>query len=256
MATGIRKVGDFCWINIVTPQPGEAMKFFAEVLGWTFYEMPPFGHGIQVGGRDIGGLFDIAGPSCPPNMAPAIGVMVKVDNVNATCEKINSLGGKAKAPFDIADHGRMAVCHDPNGGEFDIWEPKTMQGTDADSSLHGSPSWSECLTTDVALATSFYTDLFGWTVEVKHMPGMDYTVFNNGADIAGMMPVPYPGMTPHWGTYFTVKDTDEAARVAEGLGAKLFVPPTDIPGIGRFFGILSPQGVRFFAIRYLPRQGS
>ena len=31
----------------------------------------------------------------------------------------------------------MAVCHDPNGAEFDIWEPKAMPGTDADSSLHG-----------------------------------------------------------------------------------------------------------------------
>ena len=78
-------------------------------------------------------------------------------------------------------------------------------------------------------------------------------VFGAGT-IAGMMPVPYPGMTPHWGTYFTVKDTDETARVAQELGGELFVPPMDIPGIGRFSGILSPQGVRFFAIQYLPRQ--
>jgi predicted enzyme related to lactoylglutathione lyase len=53
-----------------------------------------------------------------------------------------------------------------------------------------------------------------------------------------------------------VKDADEAARVAKELGATLFVPPMDIPGIGRFSGILSPQGVRFFVIQYLPRQGS
>ena len=151
----------------------------------------------------------------------------------------------------------MAVCHDPNGAEFDIWQPITKHGTDADSALHGSPSWSECLTTEVAPASRFYTDLFGWTAEVKPIPGMDYTVFKNGeTEIAGMMPVPYPGMTPHWGTYFTVKDADEAARVAKELGATLFVPPMDIPGIGRFSGILSPQGVRFFVIQYLPRQGS
>ena len=54
MATGIRKAGDFCWINMLTPQPAEAMEFFAKVLGWTYFEMPPFGHGVQVGGRDIG----------------------------------------------------------------------------------------------------------------------------------------------------------------------------------------------------------
>ena len=60
---------------------------------------------------------------------------------------------------------------------------------------------------------------------------MDYTVFRNGgADIAGMMAVPHPGIPPHWGTYFTVNDADEAARVAEELGATLFVPPDGHPG--------------------------
>ena len=89
----------------MTPRPAEAMEFFAQVLGWTFYEMPPYGHGIQVGGRDIGGLFDIKGPSCPPDMSPVIGVMVKVENSDETVEKIRSLGGKAKPAFDVADQG-------------------------------------------------------------------------------------------------------------------------------------------------------
>ncbi|MDB5352035.1 MAG: hypothetical protein JWN86_3282 [Planctomycetota bacterium] len=257
MATGIRKVGEFCWVNILTSQPSEAMEFFATVLGWTFYEMPPFGHGVQVGGRDIGGLFDLNGPGCPPGLPPVIGVTVKVDNADAACEKIRSLGGKAEPAFDIADHGRMAVCHDPNGGAFDIWQPITKPGTDADSSLPGAPSWSESLTTDVARATEFYNKMFGWTAEVKQMPGMEYTVFRHGGiDIAGLMAIPHPDIPPHWGTYFTVKDADEAARVAQELGGKLFVPPMDIPEIGRFCGIMSPQGVRFCAIQYLPRQAA
>jgi predicted enzyme related to lactoylglutathione lyase len=259
MTTGIRETGDFCWINIVTPDPAEAMEFFARVLGWKYFEMSGIGHGMQVDGRNIGGIFDINGPNCPPGMSPVIGVMVKVDNADAACEKIVSLGGKAKPAFDIGDQGRMAVCHDPNGCEFDIWEPKKMPGTDADTAHHGSPSWSESVTTDVRKATEFYCDLFGWTAEVKHMPGMDYTVFKNGGtEIAGMMPVPphMGSVPPHWGTYFSVNDADLAARVAESLGAKLCVPPTDIPGIGRFCGITSPQGVTFYAIKYLPRQGS
>ncbi len=37
MATGIRDAGDFCWINILTPRPTEAMAFFARVLGWTYF---------------------------------------------------------------------------------------------------------------------------------------------------------------------------------------------------------------------------
>ena len=256
MATGIRKAGDFCWINIVTPEPTEAMEFFAKVLGWTFYEMPPYGHGVQVGGKDIGALFDIKGPSCPPGMSPVMGVMVKVDDADSTVEKIRSLGGKADPPGDVADNGRMAVCHDPNGGAFDIWEPKTMHGTDADSSHAGAPSWSETLTTDVARAREFYSTLFGWTAEVKQMPGMEYTVLRNqGTDIAGLMAIPHPEIPPHWGTYFTVTDADLAAKTAKELGGTICIPPMDIPEIGRFCGIITPQGVRFYAIQYLPRQG-
>jgi predicted enzyme related to lactoylglutathione lyase len=257
MATGIRRAGDFCWINILTPEPAAAMEFFAKVLGWTYFEMPGYGHGMQVDGRNIGGLFDLNGPGCPPGLPPCIGVMVKVDNVDKTCERVTALGGSVKQTMDIEEQGRMAVCHDPNGANFDIWEPKKMSGTDADSSLHGSPSWSETLTTDVDKAREFYCNLFGWSAEVKHMPGMDYTVFRNeGTDIAGLMAIPHPDIPPHWGTYFTVNDANEAARVAQENGATIFVPPMDIPGIGRFCGIISPQGVRFFAIKYLPRQGS
>ena len=51
---------------------------------------------------------------------------------------------------------------------------------------------------------------------------------------------------PHWGTYFTVNDVNQTARQAVELGAQLFVPPQDIPGIGRYCGIKSPQGVMFY----------
>ena len=37
MSHGIRKPGEFCWINVITPQPDAAREFFAAVLGWTSY---------------------------------------------------------------------------------------------------------------------------------------------------------------------------------------------------------------------------
>ena len=112
----------------------------------------------------------------------------------------------------------MAVCTDPNGAEFDVWEPKKFLGTDVDSSLHGAPSWFETLTTDVDRATTFYSELFGWTPEVMPMPGFEYTTFKLGTDpVAGLMQItPEMGpLRPHWGTYFTVNDADET-RAAGG----------------------------------------
>ena len=256
MATDMHEAGEFCWINILTPRPAEAMDFFGPVLGWTFFEMPGLGHGMKVGGRDIGGLFDLDGPNSPPGLPPTIGVVVRVDDADRTVERVVALGGRARPAFAVGDRGRLAVCHDPAGAAFDVWEPVAPPGPAVDRSLAGAPSWSETLTTDPARATSFYADLFGWTPEPMELPGFTYTSFrHNGKPVAGLMPIlPSMGTFPaHWGTYFTVADADETAAVARDLGATVFVPPADIPNIGRFCGIMSPQGVRFYAIRYLPR---
>lgn len=256
MTTAFRKPGEFCWVNMLTSRPAEAMEFFAQVLGWTYFEMPGYGHGMRAGGRDIGGLFDLEGPGTPPGLPPFIGVLVKVQSVDATCEKVRSLGGSVKKTMDIGEQGRMAVCYDPAGAKFDIWEAKAMQGTDVDPHVQGAPSWTENLSTDVDRARVFYAELFGWTPVVNSMGSFDYTSFKlDGKDVAGMMPVPSgKGDIPsHWGTYFTVDDVDTAARKAGELGGSIFVPPMNIPGVGRFAGLLSPQGVRFYAIQYLPR---
>jgi predicted enzyme related to lactoylglutathione lyase len=254
MSTGTRKTGEFCWINMLTPDPAEARAFFGEVLGWTYYEMPGIGHGMQVGGRNIGGLFDLNGPNTPKGARAMIGVMVKVENADATCERVRSLGGTAKAAFDIGPEGRMAVLFDPTGAEFDIWESKRMLGTDVDSRQPGAPSWFEAFTTDVDRATTFYTELFGWTSETRPMPGFDDTIFKNGGtEVAGLMPIlpEMAGLRPQWATYFTVTDVEAAASTAAQWGAKIHRTPQDIPGVGRICGITSPQGVLFTVIQYL-----
>lgn len=147
----------------------------------------------------------------------------------------------------------MSVCHDPNGAEFDVWEPRKMPGTDIDSRLHGAPSWFETLTSDVERAVTFYFALFGWTPQAQPMPGFTYTAFKLGTEhVAGAMPIlpRMEPMQPHWATYFTVDDADRAARRTVELGAQLCVPVVDIQNVGRFCGITSPQGVTFYALQY------
>jgi uncharacterized protein len=121
---------------------------------------------------------------------------------------------------------------------------------------HGAFSWSELMTTDVAGAKAFYTKLFGWETEDMNMPDMTYTVVKAGGNgVGGIMPMPKDapkGMPPMWGVYVTVKDVDQTAKTAEGLGAKLLVPPTDIPTVGRFCVIQDPQGAVISAITYKP----
>jgi predicted enzyme related to lactoylglutathione lyase len=128
MTTGIRRPGQFSWINMLTSDTAKARDFFGKVLGWTYHEIPGMGHIVLVDGKEVGGLWDINSPQTPPGARPYIGVMVKVDSADATAAKVKSLGGDAKDAFDVMDQGRMAVCHDPAGAEFDIWQARKRPG--------------------------------------------------------------------------------------------------------------------------------
>jgi len=118
---------------------------------------------------------------------------------------------------------------------------------------HGAFSWCELMTSDVEAAKTFYSKLFGWDTEDMSMPGMTYTVVKTGGNgIGGIMTMPKEaqGIPPAWGTYVTVDDVDATAKTAGQLGAKLLVPPTDIPDVGRFCVIQDPQGAVISAITY------
>src|SRR5687768_6406751 len=97
MASGVRKSGEFCWINILTSGPDEARKFFSELFGWRYQDLPEMGGGIiSVGGHDIGGMWDLDSPGTPPGTPAGIGVMVKVDDADSAAEKVRTLGGQAQ----------------------------------------------------------------------------------------------------------------------------------------------------------------
>ena len=249
----LRKPGQFCWINILTPEPTAARAFFTSLLGWSYVEMPGVGHRIQVDGHDIGGIFDLHGPNTPPGTPPVIGVMVKVESADAAAARVTELGGKSLPPFDVMDAGRMAVCFDPDGANIDVWEPRASAGTDVDPMVHGAPGWFEVITGDVPRATAFYSALFGWKGKAEPVFNFTYTTFNLGTDpVAGMMPIlPAMGETkPAWSVYFTVTDVDAAARDVVKLGGTVSLEPHDIPNVGRIAGIISPHGVMFYVITY------
>ncbi len=257
MTTGNRKTHDFCWINLMTPAGERAKGFFGKLFGWTYGEMPgvPGGHLIEVGGKAAGALMDLDVVKMPPT-PPVIGVMIKVESADATVAKIAQLGGRAEPAFDVLTNGRMAMCTDPNGAIFALWQPTSKLGIEADSHAYGAPTWFETLTTDVGRAVKFYRELFGWTVEEQQpMPGMTYTLFKLGSvPIAGAMAI-LPQMKmgdvpPHWATSFAVKNADDTARLAAELGAAVCVPVSEIPNVGRFAMFKSPQGVPFSVLEY------
>ncbi|WP_147820481.1 VOC family protein [Salidesulfovibrio onnuriiensis] len=130
-----------------------------------------------------------------------------------------------------------------------------MQGS---SDKHGTFSWNELITTDLESAKQFYGALLGWSfTETKTIYGNTYLVAHKGAAVVGGMMlrdgnVP-EDVAPCWDPYVTVDDVELSAGKVEDLGGEVVLPPTDIPGIGRFCVIRDRQGVSLNLISYATR---
>lgn len=112
---------------------------------------------------------------------------------------------------------------------------------------HGRFVWYDLMTGDAAGSVGFYTDLLPWqTVAMDMGEAGDYTMWTLTGDqdgsIGGLGPLPGEGVPPHWMAHVFVTDVDATAARAAELGGTLHVPPTDIPGIGRYAAIGDPQG--------------
>jgi predicted enzyme related to lactoylglutathione lyase len=120
------------------------------------------------------------------------------------------------------------------------------EGTEAPPAA-GTFCWNELMTPDTNAAQAFYCQLFGWTTETMDMGGgRIYHLFKQGdKSTGGMMKIEGPqmeGVPPHWLSYVTVDSVDATTSQAESLGATVYVPPTEIPNIGRFSVIADPTG--------------
>jgi len=200
---------------------------------WDVFRDAGIGHGMQVGGRNIGGLFDLNGPEMPPGIPPCIGVMVKVESVDARLREAVALGGSVTEDLRHRGTGPDGRLLRPQWRQFRRVGAQGDAGSDADSSLHDCPSWSESLTTDVARATEFYCELFGWTAEVKQMPGVGLHGLQERRDGHRGHDAPSPRPARRIGGHIsTVDDADEAARKAEELGRSSSFRPWTFRGSG------------------------
>jgi predicted enzyme related to lactoylglutathione lyase len=246
--------GTFCWVELATSDGPAAKKFYTSLFGWSFVDNPMGDAGVytmlQKKGRDVGALYPM-GPE-QKGIPPHWGSYVAVENANDAAAHAKELGATVMLePFDVMEHGRMAVIQDPTGAVFSLWEPKSHIGARLVNEP-GSFCWNELYTTDPARAADFYTGLFAWTKDSKHMDFGEYVIFNfGGRNAAGMMKIPkeWGPVPPHWMVYFAVDDCDNTVEKAKSLGAQVTVPPTDIPEVGRFAMLTDPQGAGFSVIK-------
>lgn len=252
--------GDFCWIELASTDHNAAKNFYQSLLAWVPDDMPMGESGVytifRMNGRDCAAGYTMGPDERAQNVPPHWNLYVAVENADAAAAKAEALGGKVLAgPFDVMDAGRMAVIQDPTGAVVAIWQAKRNAGL----GVVGEPGtfcWADLSTPDPAAAQKFYEGLFGWKLTRGEKDPSGYLHIMNGENfIGGVPPTQHrdPHAPPHWLIYFAVADVDASAAQAKKLGARFYVEPMSIEGVGRMAVMSDPQGAVSAIFKESPR---
>jgi predicted enzyme related to lactoylglutathione lyase len=269
-----------CWVDTSHPDQEAAVAFYGGLFGWEFEDVMPPGSARQYFiARLRGG--DVAAIGSQPDGAPpaaAWNTYIWVESAEAAVAKVLDSGGRViTEPFDVMDFGRMAVCADPEGAAFCVWQAKRHKGAQIVNEP-GSVNFNALNTREPEAAKSFYGSLFGWQtlglgggVEMWRLagygdfleqrdPGLRQRMAETAAAPAGFEDVvaalnpigdDQRDVPPHWSVTFAVEDADATAKRAEELGGRVDVPPFDAPWV-RTTVITDPQGATFTASKFVP----
>jgi predicted enzyme related to lactoylglutathione lyase len=287
-----------CWVEASEPAPEAALDFYGGLFGWQFEDVtPPSSEGryfIARGETRGSSIFDLSGdkhggdvaavgsiPEAAPPMA-LWNTYFWVDSADEAASKVRAAGGDvATEPFDFGDACRIAVCSDPEGAAFGVWEAREHKGAQLVNDP-GALVFNSLNTRDVDGARSFYGSVFGWRtgpigggaegwtlpgygdwLEREHHPGLRDQMAEAGApegfeDVVGsIIPIAddQPDTPAHWSVTFAVDDADAVADKATELGGKVIVPPFDAPWSTSTYTIrvtvlADPQGATFAASKF------
>jgi predicted enzyme related to lactoylglutathione lyase len=238
--------------------------------------MPPGSPETYFEAKVDGGL--VAAIGTWDNGLPEVGwtTYIAVDSADEAAERVRVAGGRVIVEaHDVLDAGRMAMCADPGGATFAVWQANTHIGAEV-VNAPGTWNWSNLVTADTEAAKRFYGAVFGWEFDTLEVggeasvtvivpaygdylesidPGVRARHAEGGAPprftdtVAWFEPMDQGG--PRWHVTFTVADADEAAARARELGGEVLVEPFDIPW-QRITVIRDPDGATFTAGQFKP----
>ena len=119
------KYGEFCWNELMTPNPAKAKEFYGSLLGWKTedVEVNDITYTlIRTGDKEIGGMMQTPKEK-QEHVPPHWMSYIYVKSVEETLAKATSLGATVVYPETQAgDYGRFAVIQDPTGAHIAFWQ--------------------------------------------------------------------------------------------------------------------------------------
>jgi predicted enzyme related to lactoylglutathione lyase len=203
-------------------------------------------------------------------------VYVAVDDADAAAQAVVAAGGTVvSAPSDVGPAGRFAICADPAGAGFRLWQAGRRLGAQL-VNAPGAWNFSDLHTPDRDAAMAFYTPVFGWRAAdlaqgagtMLQVPGygdhlaatVDPGIYQRQAkappgfaDVIGGLVITGLGEPAQWHVTFTVANRDDSAATAERLGATIVKSSDDLWTKNAL--VRDPQGAEFTISQFTPPDG-
>jgi predicted enzyme related to lactoylglutathione lyase len=259
------------WVDVATSDLGQAQAFYGELMGWAFERVSPDGAPPYVIARLDGQ--DVAGLAESGDDGPAWNTYVAVDDADQVAARVLEHGGHVLVdPSEAGDAGRWAVCADPAGVRFRLWQAASRPGAQL-VNAPGTWNFSDLHAADPGASTPFYTQVFGWEVAdlgfatMIRRPGygdhlaatVDPGIHERQAgaqvppgfaDAIGWVAQAAQDETPHWHVSFSVADRDASVDSVHRLGGT--VVSTNDTMWTREALVRDPDGAVFTASQFAP----
>ncbi|MFW6692130.1 VOC family protein [Streptomyces sp. MAR4 CNX-425] len=222
--------------------------FYRGLFGWIFEDGPPTLGTYRLARLDGGQVAGIGAMAPDRRLPVAWTPYLATDDADAATEQVRCCGGTVGVgPLDADPAGRKAICSDPAGAVFGLWQPRRHSGVERHG-RPGTPVWNDLLVAEPAVLAKFYEQVFGYEVRTA---GDVVTLYVQGravASVCGAGEETLRETGPRWTTHFEVADVDAAVARAEELGGRGVRDPHGTPA-GRLAEIADPEGARFTVVR-------
>jgi uncharacterized protein len=110
--------GQIVHFEIPADDTAKAREFWGSLFGWQFQSYPgPFEYDMTEIGDQTGGAITNMEPGKRGTRA-----YFDVEEINAGAARVKELGGEAGDPAPVPNMGWFAVCKDPHGNDFGLWQ--------------------------------------------------------------------------------------------------------------------------------------
>ena len=235
--------GRFSWHELVVADHDKARRFYGELMGWTFKDMPM---GDMTYTMAYHGETEVCGLVKPPEGmdAPAhwLGYS-SVKDVDAAAQAIADKGGTILAPPMDIPIGRFSIVADPMGAVVALWNASEGDPVEVERPGLGTFCWDDLMVQDVEAACELYAEVFDLkTTQFGDAPLTERATLMHGERMRSGVTKAPEGTPAHWLSFVVVDDLEGARGRTTRLGGKVLADEIPVPNVGKFAIVADDQG--------------